>query len=109
MIETEERYQYWKSELIHLEELRDNAVKIQSGLDYATELLTTLRDKLQEIDMSPDELKVLSEEKRNRVLRARRRIVQALCDEVVVHADGHVVIMGVLDGSEAAQFELTRW
>jgi len=106
--ETEEARQYWQSELGRLQELRDNQAKVQAGLDYVTELLTTLQGKLSEIDIPPEELKALPEDKRNEILRERRNIIRALVDRVVVYADGRVKIEGTLDGSEAAQFELGR-
>jgi hypothetical protein len=37
MEETKEARRYWESELKRLQELRDNAEKVQVGLDYATE------------------------------------------------------------------------
>jgi len=107
MEETEEAHQYWRAELARLQELRDNQDKIQAGLDYATEPLTTLQAKLAEIDQTPEELRDLPEEKRNEILKIRRNIIRSLVDKVVVYADGQVEIHGLLDGSEAAQFELT--
>ena len=106
MEETEEARQYWRSEIERLRELRDNAAKVQSGLDYATELLTTLPEVLPGIDQTPKELKALPKDEREEVLRARQTIVRGLCDVVRVYADGRVEIEGVLDGSEAAQFGL---
>jgi DNA invertase Pin-like site-specific DNA recombinase len=106
MDETRERHLYWQSELDRLLELRDNAVKVQAGLDYATELLTVLRGRLSEIDIPPDELRELPDDRRAKILEKQRTIIRALCDRVTVYASGKVVIDGVLDGSEAAQFEL---
>jgi vacuolar-type H+-ATPase subunit E/Vma4 len=59
MEETEETRQYWKAKLEQLRELRDNAAKVQAGLDYATELLTAIQEALPKIDQTPDELKAL--------------------------------------------------
>jgi hypothetical protein len=56
MDETGETCQYWRSELGRLQELGDNQAKIEAGLDYATELLTTLQGRLSETDQTPDEL-----------------------------------------------------
>ena len=106
MGETEETCQYWRSELVRLHELRDDQAKIEAGLDYATELLTTLQDKLSETDQTPDELRELAQEKRNEILESRRGIIRALVDKVEVYASGEIKIHGLLDGSEAAQFEL---
>jgi chromosome segregation ATPase len=106
MDETEDSHQYWESELTRLEELRDNTARVQAGLDYATRLLTALQDTLSEIDLPPEELRALPEGRRNEILKRRREFVRALCDKAAVYADGRVVIEGVLDGSEAAQFDL---
>jgi site-specific DNA recombinase len=106
MEETEEARLYWQSELARLQELRDNAAKVEAGLDYARELLTTLQAVLPGIDQTSKELKALPKDEREEVLRARQTIIRGLCDRVRVYADGQVEIEGVLDGSEAAQFEL---
>jgi len=106
MAETEETERYWQDELERLQELRDNTTRVQAGLDYATELLTALQERLAKIDQAPDEMETLPEEKQNEILKARQEIVRALCDTVYVYADKRVKIEGVLDGSEAAQFDL---
>jgi hypothetical protein len=106
MDETEDTRQYWEAELERLQELRDNTERVWAGLDYATQLLTALQGRLAEIDIPPDELNALPKEKRKEILKARQEIIRALCEKVIVYADRRVVIEGVLDGSEAAQFEL---
>ncbi|MEA3342456.1 MAG: recombinase family protein, partial [Chloroflexota bacterium] len=107
MNETEDTHRYWQSELERLEELRDDAEKVQVGLDYATELLTKLQTVLPEIDIPPSELKKLSEDERNEILRRRQEIIRALVDCVEIYADKRVKIEGLLDGSEAARFAYT--
>ena len=104
MEETKDVQLYWQGELDRLKELRDDAVKVKAGLDFATNLLNTLQEMLPEIDISPDDLKALPEEKRNKILERRRKIIRALVEKVQVWADGRVKIHGLLDGSEAAQF-----
>jgi len=106
MDETEEAQRYWNSELSRLHDLRDNADKVKAGLDYATELLTGLQEELPTLDIPRKELLALPKEHQETVLRKRQRIVRALCDKVTIYADGRIVIDGLLDGSEAAQFEL---
>jgi site-specific DNA recombinase len=106
MEETEETRRYGQSELARLQELRDNRDKVQAGLDYATKLLTTIQRELPRIDIPYSELKKLPEKEREEILRMRKEIVRALIDKVVVYADGRVKIHGLLDGSEAAQFDL---
>ncbi len=105
MEETEEARQHWQAELGRLQELKDNTEKVQVGLDYATELLTKLQSTLPEIDIPPQKLKRLPEEKRKEILRRRQEIIRALVDTVWVYADKRVKIEGLLDGSEAAQFK----
>ena len=79
---------------------------MQNGLDYVNELLTTLQAKLPMIDIPANELKALPDEERITILKMRQEIVRALVDKVVVYANGTVEICGLLDGGEAAQFEL---
>ena len=110
MEETEDVQLYWQSELDRLKELRDDAVNVQSGLEYVTELLISLQAQLPEIDIPPDELKTLPEEKQIDILRMRQKIIRALVQEAVVWSDRQVRLFGVIDGSEGAQFELgSRW
>jgi DNA invertase Pin-like site-specific DNA recombinase len=106
MEETEESLQHWQAELERLMELRDNAAKVQAGLDYATELLTTLQDILPDIDQTPRELKAMPKEERDKIMRIRRTIVRALCDRVYVYSDWRIRIEGMLDGGEAREFDL---
>jgi hypothetical protein len=69
--------------------------------------MTTLQERSPTIDQRPEELRAMPKERRNEVMKKRREIIRALCDKVVVYADKRVRIEGVLDGTEAAQFELT--
>jgi hypothetical protein len=113
MEETERARQYWQSELTRLQDLRDDAAKVQAGMDYITDFLTALQDRLAGIDIPPNELRTLPEERRTDILMAQRKIVRALVDKVIVYASDRVAIEGMLDGTEAARFELanttTRW
>jgi len=95
-----------ESEFARLQELRDSQDKIQAGLDYATELLTTIQKELPRIDIPYNELKKLSEKECNEILKTHQEIIRALVDKVEVYASGKVKVYGLLDGSEAAQFEL---
>jgi hypothetical protein len=106
MDETEEARQYWQTEIVRLTELRDNAATVQAGLDYATELMTRLQERLPLIDQSPEQLKALPRQEREHILGERQEIVRTLCEKVQVWADGQVKLIGVLDGSEASQFAL---
>jgi len=108
MDETEDARRYWQGELDRLKELRDNAVKVQNGLEYATELLTSLQARLTEIDQTPEELAALPKEQQESILQERQDIIRALCEKVIVWSDRRVKLVGVIDGSEAAQFDLKR-
>lgn len=103
---TEESLGHWQAELERLMELRDNTAKVQAGLDYATELLTTLQDIVPDIDQTPKELKGMPKEERDKIMSIRQKIVRALCDRVFVSADWHIRIEGVIDGGEAGEFDL---
>jgi DNA invertase Pin-like site-specific DNA recombinase len=104
MEETEVDQEYWQGELARLQELRDNAETVQSGLDYVTELLTSFQVRLSEIDQTPEELRTLPGEERDRILEERQTIIRALCEKVIVSSDWSVEIHGVLDGTEAKRF-----
>ncbi len=106
MTETDEAKDYWQNELSRLVELRDNAAKVRVGLDYVTDLMTGLQERLPEIDQEPEVLKAMALDKQNGILRQRQEIIRALCDKVRIWANGHVEIEGLLDGSESAQFDL---
>jgi chromosome segregation ATPase len=108
MEETEEARKHWREELDRLTELRDNAVKVQSGLDYATQFLTSLQAELPDIDQTPDELKAMSQDERNAILKTRQQIIRALCDKVEIWSDGRIKLYGVLDGTEAGELGLGR-
>jgi len=67
-----------------LQELRDNAAEVRTGLDYVTELLTLFQARLSEIDQTPEELRTLPKEEHNRILKGRQTIIRALCEKVTV-------------------------
>ena len=93
------------AEADRLRALRDDAQRVQAGLDYVQHFMQTLQAQVQGIDQEPDALNALPENERRAILEKRRRIIRALCDRVTVWADGRIKIEGVLDGSEAVQFE----
>jgi hypothetical protein len=110
MDETQAEREHWQAELERLKDLRDGAAAVQDGLDYATQLMAHLQERLAVIDQTPKQLRRLPEEDRNAIVEQRKEIIQILCDEVIVWADKRVKLIGVLDGTEAAQFELkTPW
>lgn len=106
MEETQETVQHWVDELERLKDLRDNAAKIRAGLDYATELLTTIQDILPDIDQTPEQLKAFPKEERDEIMRSRQKIVRALCERVYIYSDWSFRIEGLIDGGEAREFNL---
>lgn len=106
MQETDGARHHWQDELVRLVELRDSKDKVSAGLNYVTDLMTGLQERLPEIDQDPDILKAMPNEKRLEILGQRQEIIRALCDRVWIWASGHIEIEGLLDGSEAAQFDL---
>lgn len=107
MAETEESRLYWLEQLDHLKELRDDALKVRSGLNYAQRLLESISEKLPEIDQTTEELKKLPKEKRDWILLERQKVIRALSERILVFANGQIEIQGILDGSEIQQFEDT--
>lgn len=61
---------------------------------------------LPEIDIPPKELRRLSTEKQRMILKQRQEIAKALVDRVEIHPSGLIKIEGIIDGSEAKQFDL---
>jgi uncharacterized protein YydD (DUF2326 family) len=84
MKETEETRRCWQGELDRLKELRDNAVRVQNGLEYGTELLTSLQARWPEIDQAPEELAAPPKEQQESILLERQNIIRALCDKVII-------------------------
>jgi len=104
--ETNDAKDTLQEQFAQLVELRDNSNKVNNGLRYLVELMTNIQEELPTIDISRKELLALPKEQQEVILKKRQRIIRALCDKVTIYASGRVVIDGLLDGSEAAQFEL---
>jgi hypothetical protein len=81
---------------------------VQNGLEYATELLTSLQARLPEIDQTSEQLAALPKEQQVPILQERQDINRALCANVTAWSDRCVKLVGVIDGSEAAQLDLKR-
>lgn len=107
MDETFERSEFLKNEMARLEELRDNQGKVNATLEYADILLSTIREKLQLIDQSPEELQQLPDEDRRWVMEQRQIIARALVDRAIIYANGKLVLEGVLGGPGQQQLELS--
>ncbi|MFQ5613944.1 MAG: hypothetical protein ACE5H9_17620, partial [Anaerolineae bacterium] len=88
----------------HLRQLRDEAEKVQTGIAYAERLLASFRDRLPQIDQNPAELKAMSDRQQRAILKERQAMVRALCDRVVICANGEITIDGLVDVGEKNQF-----
>jgi site-specific DNA recombinase len=109
MDETVETIQFWNDELVRLKTIRDDASTVKASLDYADALFNKINERLEYLDQSREVLAKMTEEERNSILKERREIIRALVDKVYVNAERQVEVQGVLDGSEAAQFELVDY
>jgi uncharacterized protein YukE len=106
MDETEEASRILQDDLEQLKTLRDDRGKIDASLLYARQLFDAFRNKLAEIDQSPEELETMSEDDRFWVLERRQEIIRAMVDRAVLYSDGTVMLEGVLDGSEISKFDI---
>lgn len=75
------------TELGELITLRDETEKVQSTLDHARKMLADFGQRIEEINMSEDELKSLPDSTRQEVLRRRQQLVRALVDRVEFYPD----------------------
>jgi hypothetical protein len=76
--------------LDRLTKLRDNAERVQAGLDYATQFPRSLQAELPSVEQSFDAWVNVGQRDQNGILRARQRIIRALCGRVDVPCDGRI-------------------
>lgn len=108
--ETDETKTVLQDRLTELVDLRDDSDKVNDGLRYLVELMTNIQEELPTIDIPRKALRALPKAEQDMILRKRQRIIRALCDKVTIYASGRVMIDGLLDGSEASEFDLPiRW
>jgi Recombinase len=106
MDETAQSREYWQGEIARLKELRDDAVKIKAGMDYAVKLMAAIEKKLPEIDQTPAELRAMPEAQRRAIIKRRQTIIRALVDKITTWASGRLVVEGLIDGAKGEQFGL---
>lgn len=94
-----------KEQLDHLLILRDDQKRTQRTIAYAERLLTNIRERLPEINQSPEELTKLPEEQRRAIMLERQEIIKGLCDKVIVYASGDITIKGLI---EVSQFDVAN-
>ena len=75
---------------------RDNAAKVQQGINFAYSFLDNIRERLLEIDQPPKELEKLEDALQRKILTKRQTIVRALCDKITINQDGGIKIDGVI-------------
>lgn len=103
---TAQQLEYWQDELKRLVALKYDTDKVQNSLEYAEALFAKLRERLAYLDCDRTSLEAMEEAERNGILKERQLIIRTLVDRVIINSERHVVIEGVLDGSEGTQFEL---
>lgn len=94
--ETEADY---REQLDHLIALRDDAKKVSTAITYAERLLSNIRQRLPEINQTPEELTALPEDRQRAIMLERQSIIRSLCDKVIVYADGNITIKGLIEVS----------
>ena len=70
-------------------------------------MLATIRDRLQLMDQSPEELLQVLEEDRQWMMERRQTIVRALVDRDISYANGKLVLEKVLGGPGQQQLALS--
>ena len=102
--ESEETEESLQAELGHLTDLRDNALKIQDSINYAQTLIESFQARIPKINQTRDQLKAMSEDDREAIMRKRQKIVRALCDKIWIYANGKIDIEGLIDGATNSDF-----
>jgi chromosome segregation ATPase len=97
MAECDENEADYKEQLDHLLTLRDDQRKVRTAIAYAERLLANIRQKLPEINQTPEELAALPEDKRRAIMLERQTVIRSLCDKVIVYADGNITIKGLIE------------
>lgn len=88
-----------KEELNQLLILRDDQKKTQDAIDRVERLLADIRERLPEINQTPEELRALPKDKQKQIMLERQKIIRGLCSKVTVYADGEIVADGMIEVS----------
>jgi hypothetical protein len=80
--------------------VRDDAKKIKNSIAYAEMVLSGIRERLPEINQSPEELASLPKSKQRKIMLERQEIIRGLCDKVIIYADGEITINGLIEVSD---------
>jgi DNA invertase Pin-like site-specific DNA recombinase len=95
MIQRNKDRVYWQEEVNRLLRLRDDVQQLENDLEYAYRLLDSYGNRLKQLDIPPAELNTRDLDERIAILTERKRIIQSLCEKVIVFADGRVIIKGL--------------
>lgn len=94
--EADESEADYKEQLDYLLTMRDDQRKVKNAIAYAEKMLANIRQKLPEINQTPEELAVLPEARQRWVMLERQKVIRSLVDKVIVYADGNVTIKGLI-------------
>lgn len=86
-------------------ELRDNSRKVQNAMSYAQQLLSNIQAKMPEIDFTQEEFKTFDKDRQDWILTERKKIIEAVCEKIIIFADGRIEIEGLIDGDEVSGFD----
>jgi chromosome segregation ATPase len=100
MAECDESEADYKEQLDYLLTLRDDARKVQTAIAHAERLLANIRQRLPEINQTPEELASLPEDRQRAIMLERQTIIRSLVDKVIVYADGNITIQGLIKVSD---------
>jgi hypothetical protein len=98
--ETNESEADYQEQLAYLLTLRDDQRKVRTATAYAEKLLADIRQKLPEINQTPEELTSLPEDRQRWVMSERQRVIRSLVDRAIVYSDGNITIKGLIAVSD---------
>lgn len=67
--------------------LRDETEQVKSTLEYARQILDDHAQRIDEIDLTQDELEALPQAAQHEVMRRRQQVVRTFVDKVTIHPD----------------------
>ena len=95
---------YWQEKLAELKTLRDDHQVVTDGLELAYQYLSSVEERLPELDIPQSEFAQLSTEKQLNILHERKRVIQSICDYVVVHDNGKMEIGALISDEQSKLF-----
>jgi hypothetical protein len=80
--------------------MRDDQKKVKTAIERTEKLLANIRERLPEINQTPEELASLPEARQRAILLERQDIIKSLCEKVIVYASGDITIQGLIEVSD---------